>query len=385
MYSSFCFNVLIINSQNSDIKPLSLILENSEYQCHIKAFACTKKPVDFFTAFDLILYLGNDFNDLDAAFLKKLKSNTPTRFIPLVYFCSQKCQANFNYLFKKGFSEILDCTMTPNEISGRIRKVISESYYLKFLNSQLEDSIKDSFESDIKNQMISDKISALEKMKSNYFQIISHELRTPLNVIFILSDILTNKSDKKNAEYCHQLKTALNQIQDLIEIGMISEQIALENDLHESKTLVNFKDLIATLSARYENEIDTNLIKFHSSCADLTFLINFEMVYKALAFTITHLYVNAPEPIEISLNAYGDDTSQTIEIINHSQGFEPDANQFLHQIIAFRTIDNKNEGLKLGIRILKSVMEYHNGKLELTDGKNNESIYKLIFYGLVLK
>lgn len=379
MNTSFCFNILIINKRKLDLEKLRQALPSSEYQYQIQTYIHANKSVVLYEVYDLILIKDNSLDEDYFELVKFLKSDIKTQHIPFVLDASEIEHIDFTFFFKKGFSEIITPKMEVSEIQSRIRKSISESSYIKFIHIQLLDFRKNIQESDIENKWMTDRYFLFERIKNNYFQIISHELRTPLNIIFIICDILPKLLNKKDEHHIYKLRTALNQINDLIEISNISELLTVKGT--ENFTSVSFSDLYSSLYVRYANEIQTGLIEFQDihKC-DLCVNIDFDMVYKALAFTITHLYINSSQSVKLTFNIVQTKDAKIIEIANQSDKFKPTATQFLHQVISFRTIDNRNEGLKLGVRMLKYIMDYHYGKLELANTKTSGSIYRLIFY-----
>lgn len=224
---------------------------------------------------------------------------------------------------------------------------------------------------------------AWEKQKSNLITNLSHDLRTPLTSILGFLEIIADKKYNNEDELDHYSSIALSKTKELqLSINQLFEftkicnaDISLncsEVDLYElvNQSLIGFIPEFEKENMTYEIHKDEEHININ---ADPLFMAR---VFNNLTSNCLK-YGNAGRKLDIYLGKEGD----KVKIIFRNYGEmieEKDIDTLFNRLYRAEKTCEKKEGTGLGLAIVKTVVEMHNGSIEVTSSrKNTDFIIKM--------
>jgi signal transduction histidine kinase/CheY-like chemotaxis protein len=204
------------------------------------------------------------------------------------------------------------------------------------------------------------------RLKDQFLAVVSHELRTPLNAILGWSDMLSKgmlegaRRDRALRAIYESAKRQAHLTDDLLDVARItSGKLQLERSLVDLREVVRDALLVAQPAAdekkiRIEFDPDAWIGKVHGDSVRLQQVAS-NLISNALKFT------PAGGAILVRLRCAG--TSGEMVVTDTGQGISP---QFLPLVFEpFRQADGSttrvHSGLGLGLSIVKSIVEAHDG------------------------
>jgi len=222
------------------------------------------------------------------------------------------------------------------------------------------------------------------KVKTQFFSKLSHELKTPLNLIFSALQLLNGakKQEKKIDRYLklikqnsYRLLRLVNNVIDLTKMDANSYVLNKENI-----DIVSLVKQIIFSTKEYLQE-NQRILEYHSEVK--------EKVIACDPFNIERIFLNlisnavkfSNKGDKISVNIYDRDEYILITVKDTGIGIKDDNLNFIFE--QFRQVDEtftrKKEGSGIGLSVVKSLVELHNGKVwvESTYGNGSEFFIKL--------
>ncbi len=222
-----------------------------------------------------------------------------------------------------------------------------------------------------------EKAEEANRVKSEFLANMSHELRTPLNAVIgfseIMKDELFGPLDPQYREYAASIHASgrhlLDLINDVLDLSKIEagrfEIAAEETDLaallHECKVLLQERMQSAGLHGRYEIPDDLPPMELDERRVKQVVL---NLLSNAIKFT--------PPGGSVTLRAgRREDGGVSISVIDTGIGMSAD--EIPRALAKFGQIDGElsraHDGTGLGLPIAKSLIEMHEGRLEITSEK----------------
>jgi PAS domain S-box-containing protein len=226
-----------------------------------------------------------------------------------------------------------------------------------------------------------------DRIKTEFFANLSHELRTPLNVILSalqLVDTSGNSTNQDNyvkkyykmmKQNCYRLLRLINNLIDITKIDSDFFQLQLQNcnivEIVENVTL----SIAGYIESKgIELQFDTNTEEKIISCdPDQIERIIFNLLSNAIKFT--------PPGGNIYVNVIDSKDSVIISVKDNGIGIPRDKQEIIFG--RFQQVDRlttrQYEGSGIGLSLVKSLVEKHNGKISVTSeiGKGSEFIIEI--------
>lgn len=221
----------------------------------------------------------------------------------------------------------------------------------------------------------------LTELKNDFVSNVTHELKTPISTVSVAIEALSNfnvlQNPAQTKEYLEISKNELNRLTILVDKVLkmsIFEQkdLALKIEMVDFKTLV--ENVLATMKLQFEKyhaKIDYDFVGNHFMLeGDVIHLTN--VVYNLLENALKY----STEPM-ISIRLTEENQQIKLEIKDNGIGI---SEEYLPKIFDkfFRvpTGDVHNiKGYGLGLSYVKSVVEKHNGKIEVSSKIYNGSCF----------
>lgn len=232
-----------------------------------------------------------------------------------------------------------------------------------------------------------DKAEEINRLKAYFISNISHELKTPINVILCAAQLLESKkvdnyniNNKNNTidiikDNSYRLIRLINNIID-VEKGEVEElTLNLKKD-----NLVSLIEDIVTSVIPYAKRKELNLI-FDTEEEEIIMDMDIEKIERIILNLLSNAikFSNENGNIYIRIMLNNDD----VDIVVEDEGIGISKDDIPYIFDKFIQVDNtfnrKNEGSGIGLAIVKSFIEIHNGKImvESQVGKGTKFIVKL--------
>ena len=228
------------------------------------------------------------------------------------------------------------------------------------------------------------RIEELEKMKSEFFSNLSHEFRTPLSLIINPLDSLVREPDlpKATKDKLNVVLKSSNRLlkltNELMDSGKIQKKLLLPDFqlcdvvavIHESCQL--FNNLADSMHFDYG---------ITSSVDQLDLPIDRGMIEKVVfnllsnAFKFTH--AQGKIMVNLTLTREADKDYVKISVINTGEGIQPkELKNIFDRYYQVDNDQNRNlQGSGIGLSMVKSFIELHNGRVEVTSEPGLETCF----------
>ncbi|GLX85590.1 two-component sensor histidine kinase [Thalassotalea loyana] len=206
---------------------------------------------------------------------------------------------------------------------------------------------------------------------------VAHELRTPLaRSRFALQMLAVAKDEEKRAKYIEQIDSDTKELDELI------NELLMYSTLESDRPQLNFADykaidIVKSHIAKYEQY--DGKIEINNQVGNLYVECDKHFIDRALANYITNAIKYGDDLIVITLSQSEDDI--IIDVEDNGNGVEDDIKSQVFE--AFTRADksrNKDEGgFGLGLAIVERIMEWHQGKVDVADGRLGGAKFRLKF------
>lgn len=209
-----------------------------------------------------------------------------------------------------------------------------------------------------------------DRLKSDFISHVSYELRSPLNTIAGFSEIMLNqyfgKLNEKQLDYCKGISEStdrlMNLINDMVDLASIEsgkltlnyQDVQVENLLNSVLVLVQNRANDQGLELVVENNVASEVLR-----------IDLRRIKHGLFNLLTNAIKFTPNGGRITLGAYKSRMTGAIDIVveDTGVGISPEDKARLFQQSLLNLTGPAGSGL--GLTLVKSLVELHNGQLSL--------------------
>jgi signal transduction histidine kinase len=240
--------------------------------------------------------------------------------------------------------------------------------FVALLRKQVENKTKSINQKSEELLIAKERAEESDQLKTLFLQNMSHEIRTPMNSIIGFIELLQNSGIKESQKrYLEIISTSgarlMNTINSLLEISSIeSNQIKINRSAVNFNDLLRFqKDVFAPQAIKKELELEVTDLLPIGKCnvlADKTLLSGVfnNLINNAIKFT---------ENGFVKIGAYLNGNSIVIYVKDTGIGIPKDRQDAIFERFVFAdlTLSRPNEGLGLGLSIVKAYAELLHGKV----------------------
>ena len=230
-------------------------------------------------------------------------------------------------------------------------------------------------------QLQTEKLEELDKMKSNFFANISHEFRTPLTLILgPVAKVLTKIKDESIRQdlsmmqrNARRLQKLINQLLSLskLESGKLKLQAREDNIVSLVKSYVqSFESLAKQKNIELDFKSDKEIIHIYVDQDKIENILN-NLLSNAFKFT--------PENGRIEIRVTHQISNVTIIISDTGPGLPPE--KLPHIFDRFYQVDETytkdQEGTGIGLALTKELVELHYGKISVESKEGEGTSFKI--------
>lgn len=330
--------------------------------------------------FDLVL-LDIMMPDMDGFEVCKLiRAEEEYENLPIIFLTAKTDAESILKGFKSGAQDYVTKPFNSSELLARVRTQLELKFSkqkLKNINLLLEEQV------DIRMKQLSEanvELQQLDSAKVQFLNMLSHEIRTPLNGIkgsIQLLKLKTNNSDIK--QLIDILDASVKRLEGFSYAALLITRIR-SNKYSYQESEVGVNTSIENIVNKKKEELTKKGIILQKKGVDRKPVLNAdkELVYEVIERILDNAINYSPEQGEIIIRIDSNDNSEIIEIKDNGPGFnEEQLGQQFKLLKPGEKHVNKNTGMSLCL--IKSIMEYMDGKIEIMNNKDKGACVRLYF------
>jgi len=213
-------------------------------------------------------------------------------------------------------------------------------------------------------------LEASDRLKTAFLSHVSYELRTPLTTIIGFTDLLAEPAigplTSKQREYLNDIKTSsqalLNIINDILDLAVIDAgALDLKLSPVDLKQAIEAAELgVRERLSRAKVHLDVHVAKEAATVmADENRLI--QVLYNLLSNAIGF----SPEDGTITLSCRSEKNGVSISVQDTGLGIPEEEQATVFERFESRSKGSRHRGAGLGLSLVKSIVELHNGRIDL--------------------
>ena len=208
------------------------------------------------------------------------------------------------------------------------------------------------------------------KLKNNFFRNLSHELKTPLNLIFSSLQMLElhHKDDDKSQKYInitkqnsYRLLRLINNLLDLSKIEDNSFNLNIQN--------IDIVDLVNNIKNSINPHINSEnkYLRFQSNIDSKIIACDPYKIERAILNLLSNAVKFTNEGDTITVNIKEQKNSILISIVDTGIGIKENKQKIIFEEFGQidKSLSRNHEGTGLGLPIVKSIIELHDGTISL--------------------
>lgn len=231
-------------------------------------------------------------------------------------------------------------------------------------------------------------IKAIEKAKSQFFANLSHEIKTPINIIYSCIQLLEvnktngekalsdayNKYDNTLKQNCYRLLRLVNNLVDMTKIDSGYMKLIFVNC-----EIVSLVEDITLSIIPYVESKNINIV-FDTYIEELEIRCDPESIERVILNLLSNAIKFTNNNGNISVIVESDDKYVFIRVKDDGIGIAKDIREdiFNRFVQEDKSLNRKNEGSGIGLSLVKSLVELHDGEVYLEDvSEGSEFVVKL--------
>jgi K+-sensing histidine kinase KdpD len=230
-----------------------------------------------------------------------------------------------------------------------------------------------------------EKLDELNRLKTEFISSVSHELRTPMSSIRGLAEVLQAGKIKDKAKREELLNLVASEssrlsrfLHNILDFGKIEQQVKTY-DFKRTKIQPIIKEVMKLTRYRLESEgfkLRTRLIK-----RPLFLKIDEDAVKQALTNLLDNAITYSSDKREIVIELLERKREVEIQVQDKGIGIPPAAQEKIFEGFYRHpeARDSNPRGVGLGLKIVKHIMEAHQGEIRVKSQPNKGSTFSLIF------
>lgn len=220
-----------------------------------------------------------------------------------------------------------------------------------------------------------EKLKVYDKEKNNFISNISHELRTPLNIFYSTVQLLDVMSKNENCDFrlkYNEYKEALHinckrmnrLINNVIDISKIDEGI-LKNDF-ENYNIVSIVDDVTLYVSNYAT-LKSISIQFETDSEEYIVKCDPQMIEKLMLNLLSNAIKFSKEDSSVFVSIVESNEYIIINVEDEGIGIlKEDHDKIFKKFVQVdKTHTRINEGSGIGLNIVKSIVDIHNGYIKV--------------------
>ncbi|EGT3602412.1 PAS domain-containing sensor histidine kinase [Clostridium perfringens] len=239
-----------------------------------------------------------------------------------------------------------------------------------------------------------EEIKQYDKVRSEFFANLSHELRTPINIIYSCIQLLnTSKNNKTNfASLYDKYEKTLKQncfrmlrlVNNLIDITKIDSGF-IKMDFINYDIIKLTEDITISVIPYVESKnID---IIFDTDCEELEIKCDPDKIERIILNLLSNAIKFTEPGGKIEVSIFTDENWVDIRVKDTGIGIPSHMKEFIFErfIQNDKSLNRNKEGSGIGLSLVKSLVELHNGKVFLRESNESGSEFSVLLPNVKLE
>lgn len=381
--------ILIVDDNPKNLQVLGNLLQIENYK--IEFAISGEVALEWLTnkRFDLILLDINmpGMNGFEVC--KKIRSNPQMNKVPVIFLSAESERESILKGFEEGAQDYVTKPFDSRELLARVRThlALKDSLEnLENLNLSLEEKVTERTlqlkETNDKLEVANIKLKELDKAKADFLRMISHQIRTPLNGVVGSIQIFNEfKESEVMGKMIKMLDESVKKLEQFSINALLITEIRTEGD-RISKENIILSNLID--KCLEDNDISDQIsnMNIRMQVSDIPSEIKLYGNQRLLQTAIINVLDNAikfskPDGV-IQLNVIKNDNSVVLGIIDQGEGFLEKSLSTINKLLSSDDLPI-NPNLGLGLNLVKLIMDFHAGKVEVKNNVDAGASVNLLF------
>jgi signal transduction histidine kinase len=230
-----------------------------------------------------------------------------------------------------------------------------------------------------------EKLDELNRLKTEFVSKVSHELRTPMSSIRGLAEVLQAGKIKEKTKREELLDLVASEssrlsrfLHNILDFGKIERQIKTYN-FQEAEIQSIVKEVVELFKQRLESE--GFVLKTHLAENPVILKIDQDSVKQALTNLIDNAIKYSAKEREIDILLIEKEKQVEVQVKDKGIGIPPEEQKKIFEGFYRHPEASRHnpEGVGLGLKITRYIMEAHNGEIKVESQSNKGSTFSLIF------
>ncbi|WAG68553.1 HAMP domain-containing sensor histidine kinase [Clostridium sp. CF011] len=213
-----------------------------------------------------------------------------------------------------------------------------------------------------------------EKQKNNLITNLSHDLRTPLTSVIGFLQLIEKKNYKNDNELHHYCEVSLSKSKELkSSVEQLFEFTKICNgDVNLNKSNIYLHQLIEQVTIGFIPAFENSGMEYRISSKDAGLIIDGDAILLVRAFEniISNAIKYGSKGKYLDINIGKENNMAVVSFVNYGDIIEEENLKNLFQrLYRVQRSCNKKDGTGLGLAIVKTIVELHNGNIEVASSK----------------
>ncbi|MEE4197052.1 MAG: response regulator [Bacteroidales bacterium] len=379
------FKILIVDDNPKNLQVLGNLLEKKSY--NVEYALSGQEALEWIHSeqFDLIL-LDIMMPEMDGyEVCKRIREEDQYRDIPIIFLTAKTDKESIVKGFELNAQDYVSKPFDSAELLARINthlELKDSRDKLKDVNQWLEHKVDEKTkalqESNKKLEDTLTELQNLDKMKSYFLHMASTEIRTPLTGITGTLHVL------KNQEVSFALKNLIDLLEKSVaRLESFANKAILTTEL-STKTYefkpeeIDLAEMVSFAALELNEFLSQRKVKIIEHFEEIKITGDKDLIFRALLFLIRNAAEHTRENFPVELTLKQDDRGVVFSVLDYGKGFSRDTMENIFSPYRFNEEDF-NDNNELSIYVVKLIMDYHQGTLNVYNQEKAGACIELIF------
>lgn len=362
--------ILVVDNTPQSLALLSDLLRSRGYFVESLTSSATVLSEVAARSFDLLLIDAN-MPDIDGyQVCQQLKANPSTQDIPVILLSKALDTDGILKAFDSGAVDYITKPYKLREVLARVTNhimLVRQRRQIAALREQDRQAYR-----------------ALDSMKNQFLSMATHDLKSPLNILLgytgLLAEIDVMEHDRELRDQAiremqHSIAKMHTLVTSILDLAQMETHAAMSVEPLPLQPILEYC-LHSFEVVALEKQIH---LGYHLPDESLVVKVDPNRISRALDNLLSNAIKYTPQGGRVDLNATRNGDQAVIEIVDSGYGIPEEALPYLFDAF-YRVNDARhraNEGTGLGLAIVKTIVEQHNGTIEVTSVLDMGSTFRV--------
>ena len=379
------FKILIVDDNPKNLQVLGNLLEKNQY--NVEYALSGKEALEWVKSeqFDLIL-LDIMMPGMDGyEVCETIRKDDQYKDIPIIFLTAKTDKESIVKGFELNAQDYVSKPFDTAELLARINthlELKNSRDKLKDVNQWLEQKVDEKTqalqESNKKLEEALTELQNLDKMKSYFLNMTSTEIRTPLTGIIGTLHVLKNQEASfalKNL--IDLLEKSVSRLENFANKAILTTE--LSSKTYEYKPVeVDVAEIVSFSILELNEILAQRNVSIEDDFEEIKIIGDKDLIFKALLFLIRNAAEHTNEQAKIEISLKKDARGKVLKILDYGKGLSNETIESIHSPYRFNE-EEFNDNNELSLYIVKLIMDYHQGELNIYNNENAGTCVELIF------